>query len=195
MMDNNTELVIIGGSAGSLQVIIHLMKNLDRELSFSIVLVVHRKAQAVSVLPSLLQQFSKIEVLEIEDKTEIEINKIYIAPADYHLLFDDKKNVSLDRSEKLHFSRPSIDISFSSASEVFGDRLVAVLLSGANSDGVEGLLHVKKNGGKVWIQDPDTAQVDYMPRQAMEQVRFDQLITSETLPDDINELNKLNYRF
>jgi len=187
-----TELVIIGGSAGSLQVIIELIRNLEADLSFPIILVVHRKAQSVSILPSLLQQYSKIEVSEIEDKTELEINKIYIAPADYHLLFDDKINVSLDRSEKLHFSRPSIDVSFSSASEVFGEKLVSILLSGANSDGVEGLQHVKNNGGKVWIQDPDTAQVDYMPRQAVEQVRFDRLITSETLPNDINELNKNN---
>lgn len=187
-----TELLIIGGSAGSLQVIIELMKNLNSDLSFSIVLVVHRKAQSVSILPSLLQQYSKIEVIEIEDKTEIEINKIYIAPADYHLLFDDKKNVSLDRSEKLHFSRPSIDIAFSSAAEVFGDKLLAILLSGANSDGVEGLQHVHKNGGQVWIQNPDTAQVDYMPRQAVEQVRFNQLIISETLPSQLNELNKNN---
>lgn len=171
--------------------IIELMKNLDSDLSFSVVLVVHRKAQAVSILPSLLQQYSKLEVIEIEDKTEIEINKIYIAPADYHLLFDDKKNVSLDRSEKLHFSRPSIDIAFSSAAEVFGEKLLAVLLSGANSDGVEGLLQVKNNKGKVWIQNPDTAQVDYMPRQAVEHVRFDLLIVSENLPQQLNELNKL----
>jgi len=187
-----TELVIIGGSAGSLQVIIELIRNLDSDLGFSIILVVHRKAQSVSILPSLLQQYSKIEVLEIEDKTELEINKIYIAPADYHLLFDDKKNVSLDRSEKLHFSRPSIDVSFSSASEVFEEGVVAILLSGANSDGVEGLQHVKKKGGKVWIQNPETAQVDYMPRQALGRVIFDRLIRSETLPNDINELNKSN---
>ena len=187
-----TELVIIGGSAGSLQVIIELIRNLDSDLSFSIILVVHRKAQSVSILPSLLQQYSKIEVLEIEDKTELEINKIYIAPADYHLLFDDKKNVSLDRSEKLHFSRPSIDVSFSSASEVYENGVVAILLSGANSDGVEGLQHVHKNGGQVWIQDPETAQVDYMPRQAVEKVIFDRLIRSETLLNDINELNNNN---
>lgn len=191
-MDKNTELVIIGGSAGSLQVIIELIKNLNTELSFSIVLVVHRKAQSVSILPSLLQQYSKIEIIEIEDKTEISINKIYIAPADYHLLFDDKRNVSLDRSEKLHFSRPSIDISFSSAAEIFGERLLAILLSGANSDGVEGLQNVKKNGGKVWIQDPKDAQVDYMPQHAVEQVRFDYLVTLDNLPDYVNELNKNN---
>lgn len=187
-----TEIVIIGGSAGSLQVIIELIRNLDSDLSFCIILVVHRKAQSVNILPSLLQQYSKIEVLEVEDKTELEINKIYIAPADYHLLFDDKKNVSLDRSEKLHFSRPSIDVSFSSAAGIFEEGVVAILLSGANSDGVEGLQEVHKKGGQVWIQNPETAQVDYMPRQAFEKVSFDRLIKPETLANEINELNKNN---
>lgn len=186
----NIELVMIGGSAGSLQVILDLVKRLDGEFDFSIVLVVHRKAQSTSILPTLLQQFSILDVIEAEDKTEIMNNRIYIAPADYHLLFDDKKNISLDRSEKLHFSRPSIDISFGSASDVYGDRLLAVLLSGANSDGVDGLTYVKKNGGKLWIQNPETAEVDYMPRQAADKVRYDLLITPQNLPEFINQLNK-----
>ncbi|MBN9337816.1 MAG: chemotaxis protein CheB [Chryseobacterium sp.] len=181
---------MIGGSAGSLQVILDLVKRLDGEFDFSIVLVVHRKAQSTSILPTLLQQFSILDVIEAEDKTEIMNNRIYIAPADYHLLFDDKKNISLDRSEKLHFSRPSIDISFGSASDVYGDRLLAVLLSGANSDGVDGLTYVKKNGGRVWIQNPETAEVDYMPRQAADKVRYDLLITPQNLPEFINQLNK-----
>ena len=186
----NIELVMIGGSAGSLQVILDLVKRLDGEFDFSIVLVVHRKAQSTSILPTLLQQFSILDVIEAEDKTEIMNNRIYIAPADYHLLFDDKKNISLDRSEKLHFSRPSIDISFGSASDVYGDRLLAVLLSGANSDGVDGLTYVKKNGGRVWIQNPETAEVDYMPRQAADKVRYVLLITPQNLPEFINQLNK-----
>ncbi|GGG66345.1 chemotaxis protein CheB [Epilithonimonas arachidiradicis] len=192
MMNGKTELVIIGGSAGSLQVILELVRGLDADLGFAIVLVVHRKAQSTSILPILLQQFSLLEVMEIEDKTEIQANKIYIAPADYHLLFDDKTNVSLDRSEKLHFSRPSIDVSFRSASEVYEGGLVAVLLSGANSDGVEGLQYVKRNGGQVWIQNPETAEIDFMPKQAVDHVYFDLIITPENLPRYINQLNKNN---
>ncbi|RKE79588.1 two-component system chemotaxis response regulator CheB [Epilithonimonas arachidiradicis] len=191
-MNGKTELVIIGGSAGSLQVILELVRGLDADLGFAIVLVVHRKAQSTSILPILLQQFSLLEVMEIEDKTEIQANKIYIAPADYHLLFDDKTNVSLDRSEKLHFSRPSIDVSFRSASEVYEGGLVAVLLSGANSDGVEGLQYVKRNGGQVWIQNPETAEIDFMPKQAVDHVYFDLIITPENLPRYINQLNKNN---
>lgn len=186
--DFNTELVVIGGSAGSLQVILEMLKNLKDHLDFPMVLVLHRKAQAVSILPKLLQKFSKIEVIEIEDKTEIEKNKIYIVPSDYHLLFESKNTVSLDGSEKMNYSRPSIDVIFRSASEIFEQSVVGVLLSGANADGVEGLNYIKKNKGKVWIQNPETAEVDYMPTQAIQNVEYDLIITPEDLAKNINKL-------
>ena len=185
---NPTELIVIGGSAGSLQVIMELIKNLNENLKFPILIVVHRKAYSTSILPNLLQQFTKMKVEEIEDKTEILSNRIYIVPADYHLLFESKNTVSLDGSEKMNYSRPSIDVTFKSAAEMFGENLIGVLLSGANADGVEGLQYIKKNNGKVWIQDPETAEVDYMPRRATEEVDFDLLILPKKLADYINQL-------
>lgn len=185
---NPTELIVIGGSAGSLQVIMELIKNLNENLKFPILIVVHRKAYSTSILPNLLQQFTKMKVEEIEDKTEILSNRIYIVPADYHLLFESKNTVSLDGSEKMNYSRPSIDVTFKSAAEMFGENLRGVLLSGANADGVEGLQYIKKNNGKVWIQDPETAEVDYMPKRATEEVDFDLLIVPKKLADYINQL-------
>ena len=186
--DNKTELIVIGGSAGSLPVILEMLKNLKEHLDFSVVLILHRKAQAESILPKLLQQFSEHDVIEIEDKTEIEKNKIYIVPSDYHLLFEDKNTVSLDSSEKMNYSRPSIDVTFRSAAEIFGQNVIGVLLSGANSDGVEGLKYIKRNDGKVWIQDPETADVDYMPRQALQNVEYDLIIARDDLANQINKL-------
>lgn len=186
--DFKTELVVIGGSAGSLQVILEMLKNLNDHLDFPMVLVLHRKAQAIGILPKLLQKFSTLEVIEIEDKTEIENNKIYIVPSDYHLLFETKNLVSLDGSEKMNYSRPSIDVIFRSASEIFGEGVVGVLLSGANADGVEGLNYIKKNKGKVWIQDPETAEVNYMPMQAKLNVDYDLITTPENLAKYINQL-------
>lgn len=115
MNEANTELVIIGGSAGSLQVILEMIKKLDIDLDFPMVLVVHRKAQSTSLLPILMTQISALKVKEVEDKTELDKKCIYIAPADYHLLFESKNKVSLDASEKVNYSRPSIDVSFKSA--------------------------------------------------------------------------------
>lgn len=184
----NIELVIIGGSAGSLQVIIEMIKKLNNTLSFPMVLVLHRKAQSGNILQTLLQQFTKIPVIEIEDKTEVQHNAIYIVPADYHLLFENRENMSLDSSEKMNYSRPSIDVSFRSAAEVYGENIIGILLSGANADGVEGLSYIKKNNGKVWIQDPETAEVDYMPRHAIEEIDYDLIIRPANLADYINQL-------
>ena len=188
MNRTKTELVVIGGSAGSLQVILEMIKKLDDSFSFPVLLVVHRKAQAANILQTLLQQFSPVEVIEIEDKTDIQNNKIYIAPADYHLLFENKKTMSLDSSEKMNYSRPSIDVTFRSAAEIYGENMIGVLLSGANADGVEGLAYIKKNNGKVWIQDPDTAEVNYMPKHAVEEINYDLIINSGNLADYINKL-------
>ncbi|AZA83138.1 chemotaxis protein CheB [Chryseobacterium lactis] len=184
----NIELIMIGGSAGSLQVIIEMIKKLDDTLKAPIVLVLHRKAQSGNILQTLLQQFTKIPVTEVEDKTEIQNNTIYIVPADYHLLFENRKNMSLDSSEKMNYSRPSIDVAFRSAAEIYGENMIAILLSGANADGVEGLSYIKKNNGKVWIQDPETAEVDYMPRHAIEEIEYDLIIRPANLADYINQL-------
>ncbi|MDR6157565.1 MULTISPECIES: chemotaxis protein CheB [Chryseobacterium] len=183
-----TELVIIGGSAGSLKVILEMIKHLDDHIAVPVLLVLHRKAHSTNILQALLQQLSSLDVVEIDDKTEIENNKIYITPADYHLLFEDKKVMSLDSSEKMNYSRPSIDVTFKSAAEIYGESLIGVLLSGANADGVEGLSYIKKNNGKVWIQDPETAEVDYMPRHAVEAVEYDKIIQPEDLAKYINQL-------
>lgn len=183
-----TELVIIGGSAGSLKVILEMIKNLNDHINVSVLLVLHRKAHSTNILQALLQQLSPLKVVEIDDKTEIESNKIYITPADYHLLFENKKIMSLDSSEKMNYSRPSIDVTFKSAAEIYGEKLIGVLLSGANADGVEGLSYIKKNDGQVWIQNPETAEVDYMPRHALAAVRYDRIIQPEDLAKYINQL-------
>lgn len=184
----STRLIVIGGSAGSLQVIIEMIKNLDDNIHIPILLVIHRKAQSGDILRTLLQQFTRISVVEVEDKTQLEDNTIYIVPADYHLLFENTKMMSLDSSEKMNYSRPSIDVTFRSAAEIYGEDVIGVLLSGANADGVEGLNYIKKNNGKVWIQDPESAEVEYMPRHAMEEIDYDLIIKPETLANYIKQL-------
>ncbi|MGL6129882.1 chemotaxis protein CheB [Chryseobacterium artocarpi] len=184
----STRLILIGGSAGSLQVIIEMIKNLDDNIHIPILLVIHRKAQSGDILRTLLQQFTRISVVEVEDKTQLEDNTIYIVPADYHLLFENNKIMSLDSSEKMNYSRPSIDVTFRSAAEIYGEDVIGVLLSGANADGVEGLNYIKKNNGKVWIQDPESAEVQYMPRHAMEEIDYDLIIRPDTLANYIKQL-------
>ena len=188
----NTELLIIGGSAGSLDVILKALPLIDRGLKISIILVLHRKNDSDSALVDLLAMRSTIPVLEAAEKDPILPGHIYVAPADYHLLIENDRTLSLDYSEKVNFSRPCIDVTFQAAAEVYQERLVCLLLSGASSDGTEGLRAVSQTGGITAVQDPLSAEVDYMPRFAMEHLQIDHIIAADRVADFINTLNKHN---
>jgi two-component system, chemotaxis family, protein-glutamate methylesterase/glutaminase len=187
-LTHNCELLIIGGSAGSLEVILLFLKDLKATLSFPILLVLHRKSSFDSALTNLISSRTKLPVMEAEEKEQLTAGTIYVAPADYHLLIEKQHTVSLDFSEKIHYSRPSIDITFQTAAEAYGDTLVCILLSGANEDGAAGLAAVKEAGGYVVIQDPLTAEVSYMPEQALKVVKPDKIIKATELASFINSI-------
>ena len=105
-------------------------------------------------------------------------------------MIEKDKSLSLDNSEKVQFSRPSIDVTFQSAADSFKDKLLGIILSGANSDGADGVAAIKKNGGQVIVQDPATAQIPYMPQQAIAQTNVDQIISFDEIADYINSLIK-----
>ncbi len=182
------KLLIIGGSAGSLTVLLKVLPALNYNVSLSIVIVVHRKNTPDSTLADLLASRTKIHVKEIEDKESLLGGTIYLAPPDYHILFENNGAVSLDFSEKVNFSRPSIDVAFESAAEVYKERLTCILLSGASSDGVKGLAEVKRNNGNFAVQDPSTAQAPYMPQQAVNKLHPNTVLTPEAMIGFINGL-------
>lgn len=159
--------MVIGGSAGSLEPLLQIVAALPTHTHVAIVVVVHRKAGPDSILSNLLASKTSLPVKEVEDKDAILPGHIYVAPPDYHLLFESRETFALDASEKVHYSRPSIDVTFESAAAVFGNAVVGVLLSGANADGAAGMLRIRKAGGYTMAQDPETAEVYYMPRQAV----------------------------
>lgn len=181
--------VVIGGSAGSLDVLLEVFPSLRADLKFPIVLVVHRKGSSESLLSDLLQSRTALTVLEAEEKSLLEGGKVYIAPADYHLLIEEDHTLSLDYSEKVNYSRPSIDVTFQSAAEVFKSELVCVLLSGSNADGVEGLKTVNNFSGNVVIQNPNTAIMPYMPQQAINAVKPNLVLDSFDMAEYINGLH------
>lgn len=181
------DFVAIGGSAGSLQVVLEILPRLNFPLNYPIVLVFHRKSSPTDVsLIQLLQAKSLHPVKEAEDKESINPGQIYVAPANYHLLVEPDGSFSLDVSEKVNFSRPSIDITFSTSAEVYKNKTLAILLSGANSDGVEGMLKVKAHNGFCIAQTPSTAQVDYMPLQAIDQQACHLVMTPEGMISFLN---------
>lgn len=186
-----TNVLLIGGSAGSINVLLQVLPDIDEDISFPIVIILHRKSYPKSALTDLLETSTNMPVQEIDDKMKLEDGKIYLVPADYHLLFEDTRAISLDASEKVNYSRPSIDVTFQSAARIFGEKVTALLLSGANGDGVEGLISISQHQGNIFVQDPLTAEVDYMPRQAMEALPEATLLRPDQMAIYINEL-KIN---
>ena len=194
-MEKNSGIIycgafIIGGSAGSLEVLLTMLPQLDFPLTFPIIIVSHRKSGNDRLLTTLFETRTRLKVLEIEEKQPIIPGNIYLAPSDYHLLFENDFSFSLDHSERVNYSRPSIDVAFQSAAGVFRNRLTALLLSGANIDGVEGLKSIKDFGGTVCIQDPESAMVPYMPAQAAIAMKIDYILQPENMADFINQLSK-----
>lgn len=185
-LGRHIELIVIGGSAGSLEVLLEALLQLDRKMKLPIILVVHRKSYADSLLAELLQVKAGRDVHEAEEKEKIKSNTIYLAPPDYHLLVERDKTFSLDDSEKINYSRPSIDITFQSAADIYGKHLCCILLSGANADGVEGMKDVKAAGGFCVIQDPLTAEVAYMPQQAVNSKVGDLIVDGKNLAAFLN---------
>ena len=181
--------LVIGGSAGSLDVLIRVLPAIDLDINFTIIIVVHRKQGTDSLLTDLLSKKTKLKVKEVEEKEPVEPRTIYIAPSDYHLLIEKDYTFSLDYSEKINYSRPSIDVTFQSAAEVFTNRLVCMLLSGSNADGVNGLIAVNNFGGETVAQDPETAQVAYMPAQAILKSNVNKVLTIDEMAAYINSLN------
>lgn len=187
-MITKTGIFLIGGSAGSLKVLLEVLPNIKEDISFPIIIIIHR-GSSDSVLSELLNSKTDLTVIEAEEKTILKAGYIYLAPPDYHLLLERDHSISLDASEKLNFSRPSIDITFTSAAEIFEEKTVAILLSGANSDGVEGLKSVKRNNGTTVAQDPLTAEVDFMPKQAILHNNVDFILKPKEISVFINQLN------
>ena len=178
---NSKELVAIGGSSGSLQVVFNILSNIPAHYPLAILLIIHRGNSQESMLLDLLKLKSKLPVKEVEEKESISPAHVYLAPADYHVLIEKDQTFSLDYSEKLNFSRPSIDVSFIAAAAVYGKKLTGILLSGANEDGSEGLRVIKELGGYTIIQNLDDAVVDYMPKHASKKSKIDEVLNTEEI--------------
>lgn len=188
-INNIYECLLIGGSAGSLDVIMQILPALRPDLGLAVILILHRKT-GESLLPDLLGDKTTWAVKEAEEKESIEKNTIYIAAADYHLLIEEDKTFSLDYSEKVNFSRPAIDVTFETAVEVYGASIAALLLSGANGDGTDGLAQIKAAGGLTIVQDPIEACVSYMPQHAIDTVKVDYVSPTTEIIEIINRLNQ-----
>lgn len=184
------KLLLIGGSAGSLQVILSVLSALGRGYPMPVVVILHRNNNFESSLEDLLSSRTQLPIKEIEEKEPIAPGRVYLCPADYHVLVEQDHSFSLDYSERVNFSRPSIDVTLRSAADVYGAGVIALILSGGNADGTEGMQYVKNQGGFTIIQDPATAEVPYMPQQVLHRVEVDLVVPTDELPGLIRGLGR-----
>ena len=166
-MSRPPEALVIGASAGALEALSTVLPALPADVALPVLVVVHVPPDDKSLLAPLLQARCAIRVVEAEDKAPIEKGTAYIAPPDYHLLVERDRTIALSSEEPVHFSRPSIDVLFETAADAYGETLLALVLTGANSDGAAGAARIERGGGRVIVQAPQTASARAMPDAAI----------------------------
>lgn len=166
-MVQQTKAIVIGASAGALEALSALLPALPANYSCPILIVVHLPPDKSSIMAELLQAKSRITVREAEDKEPIEAGTAYFAPPDYHMLVETESMIALSNEEPVLFSRPSIDVLFESAADIFGASLTGVILTGGNDDGARGLRLIVEAGGQVLVQEPEEATAHAMPKAAL----------------------------
>jgi two-component system chemotaxis response regulator CheB len=183
------EAIVIGVSAGGMNALGTILSGLPVDFALPIIIVQHMDPESRDYLPEHLDQKSNISVKEAEEKEKITKGVAYIAPPNYHLLVEEDQTFSLSVDEWVNYSRPSIDVMFESAAEVYGRKLVGVVLTGANADGSAGLKKIKGAGGLAIVQDPATAHVDIMPKAAIAASKVDHVLPLEEIPKLFKKLS------
>ncbi len=165
-------IVAIGASLGGLAAFEAVLRVLPKGFGLPVILVQHRRQETDSRLCELLQRHCALPVCEPEDRAPLEPGRVYLAPAGYHLMVD-REVFFLSVDPPVSNARPSIDVLFDSLADAHGDRVVAVVLTGASDDGAEGARAIKRAGGKVFVQNPQTAHAPTAPRSALAQTEVD----------------------
>jgi two-component system chemotaxis response regulator CheB len=167
------EAVAIGVSSGGLAALRAILPQLPADFPMPIAIVQHVAEGAGTHLPDLLDRHCAIMVKEADEKERLEPGTAYLAPAGYHLLVEPDRTFGLSTDQRVNFCCPAIDVLLETAADVYGDRLVGVILTGANGDGAQGLKAVKARGGLAVVQDPQEAEAWFMPQAAIDAVEPD----------------------
>lgn len=170
------EAVVIGASSGGWEALAEIFQSLPNKYPLPIIVAQHLHPLQDVYFFTRMDDLCKLSVKDADEKELIKPGFVYFAPANYHLLIEKDKSFSLSIDAQVNFSRPSIDVLFESAAEVYRDKLVGVILSGGNHDGAKGLKMIKKNHGLTVVQDPATSKTEYMPQAAIQEVDVDHIL-------------------
>jgi two-component system chemotaxis response regulator CheB len=182
---------VIGTSAGGVDALSVLLPALRAEVQPAVFVVIHLPRERPSLLVDLFGARCAVPVREAQDKEPVAPGTVYFAPPDYHLLVDEGPRIALSADELVNFSRPSVDVLFESAADVYGSRLLGVVLTGASHDGASGLAAVHRAGGRTVVQRPATAHMPVMVEAALERTPS---ATVLSLPEIADLLASLPWR-
>lgn len=170
--------VVIGASAGGAAALVQVLRPLPADYPLPLIVVqhLHPWQQGAALLSKSYAGQLALKLCEAEEKQPPLPGVVYFAPANYHLLIESDGAFALSTDEKVNFTRPAIDVLFESAAETYGPALIGIILTGANQDGAAGLQAIQQRRGLTIIQDPASAEVDYMPRAALSRVQPDYLL-------------------
>ena len=172
----NYEAIVMGVSSGGINAMKVMFSLLPADFSIPIIIVQHISPRSDNQWITLLNDKSNIRIKEADEKEQIEQETVYIAPPNYHLMVESNKTFSLTIDERVNFARPSIDVLFESAAEVYKSKLIGVVLTGSNNDGTKGMKRIKEYGGLTIVQDPATAESGYMPASAIAAMQVDYIL-------------------
>jgi two-component system chemotaxis response regulator CheB len=190
-LHTNYKAIVIGGSAGSFQGITKLLSHVPKDFPLPIIMCLHRLKHVRNGFIEALSIKSIKEVIEPCDKESVKRGNVYLAPANYHLSIELGHYFSLSTEEMVNNSRPSIDITLETAAFTYKDKLIGILLSGANKDGAFGMKKIKDNGGLTIIQDPADCMIDTMPSAALAITQIDYTLKIDELIRLFDEIYKL----
>lgn len=167
------KVIAIGASVGGLKTLYSLFDALKQVELPPVLIVQHLHRSTENVCTFFEDIDTHLNFVQVDDKLTLESNCVYIAPPDYHMYVEQSHTISLSIDDKVCYSRPSVDVLFESVAKVFGKKSIGIVLSGANSDGANGLAILKDAGAYTIIQDPETAECAVMPRAALSQCKVD----------------------
>ncbi len=189
-LHNRYKAIVIGGSAGSFQVITKVLSSLPKDFQLPVILSLHRLKHVRHGFVEALSIKSNVPVSEPDDKENIRKGNIYLAPANYHLCVELGNTFSLSTEEMVNNSRPSIDITLETAAYTYKDKLIGILLSGANKDGAFGMKRIHDRGGLTIVQEPSECMIDTMPASALKLTQIDYILKTDQIIKFLTELNK-----
>ena len=180
--------VVIGASTGGVSALKILLGELPVDFPVPVLVATHISPDSDDGLAVLLDTLCAIRVKEADEQEPLVPGTVYLAPANYHLLVERGGNLALSIDPPVNFARPSVDVLFESAAEAYGAELIGIILTGAGSDGSKGLLKIKNRGGMAIVQAPADAEMDSMPRSALQLLKADHVVPLKGIPPLLRQL-------